>query len=105
LAQPTLFHSICQLAEHVDDVTKHGAVRLLYNLPENLPVPEIVAEEGGEISLEWSEGPSHVAVLSVIGEELQWAGIGSAGVPVSGSAPLSRDIPFEALEVVREAIA
>jgi hypothetical protein len=81
------------------------AARRLLDLASAKPQPEVVVEESGEISFEWSKDRNHVAVLSVDGKFLRWAGVVGAERTVSGKHLFDgQSIPGDALNVLDQAV-
>jgi hypothetical protein len=90
-------------ASNVSAQTKANAQALL-ELLEKKPAPEIVVETSGEVSFEWDKDRYHVAVLSMQGAKIRWAGINGQGHSVSGEQPFDGTVPAEALTLVEAAI-
>jgi hypothetical protein len=90
-------------ASNISAQTKVNAQALL-ELLENKPAPEIVIETSGEVSFEWDKDRYHVAVLSMQGAEIRWAGISGQGRSVSGEQQFDGTVPAEALALVNAAI-
>jgi hypothetical protein len=87
----------------VTEATKEAARRLLRLLPAR-PEPEIVVEDSGEISFEWYKDRHHVAVLSVDGQHIRWAGMLGPNTPTSGARVFLGEVPTEALDAIRAAL-
>lgn len=63
-------------AQPVNEETLEQVVAFLRALPENVPVPDLVAEPDGEVSVEWQNGPRRVFSVSVGPHEwLSYAGL------------------------------
>jgi hypothetical protein len=87
----------------VTELTK-AAASVLLRLLSGRPDPEIVVEPSGEISFEWYRDRHHVAVLSVDGQHIRWAGMIGPDKPISGMQPFEGEVPSEALDAISAAI-
>jgi hypothetical protein len=52
-------------AQPVNEETLERVVAFLRALPENVPVPDLVPEPDGEVSVEWQNGPRRVFSVSI----------------------------------------
>ncbi len=63
-------------AKSVNAETLEQVVAFLRALPENVPVPDLVPEPDGEVSVEWQNGPRRVFSVSLgPHERLSYAGL------------------------------
>jgi hypothetical protein len=63
-------------AQPVNEETLDQVVAFLRALPEDVPVPDLVPEPDGEVSIEWQNGPRRVFSVSVgPHERLSYAGL------------------------------
>jgi hypothetical protein len=69
------------------------ALALMRSLPSDLPLPEIVVEDDGEIGLDWEEGPRRVLSVSV-GDSPMLRYAAFVGVePLHGRVPFAGLLP------------
>ena len=80
-------------SKRVEDSTYTYAQQLLQFLPNNMAIPDIVADTDGEILFEWDYGPRQVFAIS-IGRDgiLSYAGLFDHD-KVQGRAPFSGALP------------
>jgi hypothetical protein len=69
-------------------------IELTEHFPLNIPLPSLVVEPSGAIACEWYVSPSHVFVLSVIGNQtLEFAALMGEGNEINGRRHYAGALP------------
>ena len=85
----------------INENTFKEALKFIELLPSSLPMPEITAEPGGEIGLEWRKGKRQIFVASVNGKNLiTYAGIFGIN-KTHGTEYFGESIPRVIIENIR----
>ena len=78
----------------INEQTFLEAMMLLYQLPSELPLPDVIPEPTGNIAFEWYKGKRNVYVISVGGEsKIEYAGLFGRHSKTYGAEYFSGKLP------------
>ncbi|MGA2984330.1 MAG: hypothetical protein ABSG32_10960 [Terriglobia bacterium] len=88
-------------AEPLSSLSAIRATELLELLPNDIQIPNVVPDPGGDISFEWHAGSQNDFTLGVTGQSLVYAGIFGGSSETYGEERFSRVLPLAVLGILR----